>query len=75
MKASPLLISWHNDNLPVYSTHFDPHNSKGRFATAGGDNNVRLWRLERDGEQRTVIYLSTLIKVAPPAYWGVIIRD
>lgn len=64
MKASPLLISWHNDNLPVYSTHFDPNNSKGRFATAGGDNNVRLWRLERDGEQRTVTYLSTLIKVA-----------
>ncbi|KAI4286030.1 MAG: hypothetical protein L6R35_004508 [Caloplaca aegaea] len=62
MKASPLLISWHNDNAPVYSTHFEPHNSKSRFATAGGDNNVRLWRLERDGEQRTVTYLSTLTK-------------
>ncbi|KAL8785878.1 MAG: hypothetical protein Q9213_003110 [Squamulea squamosa] len=62
MKASPLLISWHNENTPIYSAHFEPHSSKGRFATAGGDNNVRLWRLERDGEHRTVTYLSTLIK-------------
>ncbi|KAI4284373.1 MAG: hypothetical protein L6R38_001479 [Xanthoria sp. 2 TBL-2021] len=62
MKASPLLISWHNENTPIYSAHFEPHSNKGRFATAGGDNNVRLWRLERDGEHRTVTYLSTLIK-------------
>ncbi|KAL8726813.1 MAG: hypothetical protein Q9166_006495 [cf. Caloplaca sp. 2 TL-2023] len=62
MKASPLLISWHNDNNPIYSTHFEPHGNKGRFATAGGDNNVRIWRMERNGEQRTVTYLSTLIK-------------
>jgi len=34
MKASPLLISWHNDNAPIYSVHFDP-NGKGRLATAG----------------------------------------
>lgn len=63
MKASPLLISWHNENQPIYSAHFEPHSNKGRFATAGGDNNVRIWRMERDGEQRTVTYLSTLIKV------------
>lgn len=63
MKASPLLISWHNDKSPIYSAHFEPHNSKSRFATAGGDNNIRLWRLERDGENRNVTYLSTLIKV------------
>ncbi|KAI4159025.1 MAG: hypothetical protein LQ342_006926 [Letrouitia transgressa] len=62
MKASPLLISWHNDNTPIYSAHFEPHGSKSRFATAGGDNNVRLWRLERDGEERAVAYLTTLIK-------------
>ncbi|KAL8965031.1 MAG: hypothetical protein Q9183_004070, partial [Haloplaca sp. 2 TL-2023] len=61
-KASPLLISWHNDNNPVYSAHFEPHGSKSRFATAGGDNNVRIWRLEPDGEERTVTYLSTLVK-------------
>lgn len=34
MKATPLLISWHNDNAPIYSVHFDP-NGKGRLATAG----------------------------------------
>ncbi|KAF6234732.1 hypothetical protein HO173_006952 [Letharia columbiana] len=61
MKASPLLISWHNDNLPIYSVHFEPH-GKGRLATAGGDNNVRLWKVEKDGEERNVTYLTTLIK-------------
>lgn len=34
MKASPILIAWHNDNAPIYSVHFDP-NGKGRLATAG----------------------------------------
>lgn len=63
MKASPLLISWQNDNLPIYSVHFEPH-GKGRLATAGGDNNVRLWKVERDGEERNVIYLTTLMKVS-----------
>ncbi len=62
MKASPLLVSWHNDNTPIYSAHFEPH-GKGRLATGGGDNNVRLWKLEREGEERTVTYLTTLIKV------------
>ena len=62
MKASPVLISWHNENSPVYSAHFDPH-SKGRCATSGGDNNVRLWRIANEGDERSVEYLSTLIKV------------
>ena len=62
MKASPLLVSWHNENTPIYSTHFEPH-GKGRLATAGGDNNVRLWRVEKEGEERTVTYLTTLMKV------------
>ncbi|PGH28104.1 hypothetical protein AJ80_00362 [Polytolypa hystricis UAMH7299] len=61
MKATPLLISWHDDNAPIYSTHFDPH-GKGRLATAGNDNNVRLWKIEATGEERKVTYLSTLIK-------------
>ncbi|KAJ5574375.1 Chromatin assembly factor 1 subunit B [Penicillium hispanicum] len=61
MKASPVLISWHNDNAPIYSVHCDP-NGKGRLATAGNDNNVRLWRVESTGEERKVTYLSTLIK-------------
>ncbi|EEH46242.2 uncharacterized protein PADG_08684 [Paracoccidioides brasiliensis Pb18] len=61
MKAIPLLISWHDDNAPIYSTHFDPH-GKGRLVTAGNDNNVRLWKVEANGEERRVTYLSTLIK-------------
>lgn len=61
MKATPLLIAWHNDNAPIYSVHFDPH-VKGRFATAGNDNNVRIWKAESTGEERKVSYLSTLIK-------------
>ncbi|KAK2839189.1 hypothetical protein FQN49_006388 [Arthroderma sp. PD_2] len=61
MKATPLLIAWHDDNAPVYSVHFDPH-GKGRLATAGNDNNVRLWKVESTGEERKVTYLSTLIK-------------
>jgi chromatin assembly factor 1 subunit B len=59
MKATPLLISWHNENAPIYSVHFDPH-GKGRLATSGGDNNVRLWRI--DGEDRRATYLTTLMK-------------
>ncbi|KAF2007376.1 WD40 repeat-like protein [Amniculicola lignicola CBS 123094] len=61
MKASPLLVSWHNENAPVYSAHFEPH-GKGRLATAGGDNNVRLWKIDANGEERKVTYLSTLVK-------------
>ncbi|KAF2731042.1 WD40 repeat-like protein [Polyplosphaeria fusca] len=61
MKASPLLVSWHNENAPIYSAHFEPH-GKGRLATAGGDNNVRLWKIENSGEERKVSYLSTLVK-------------
>ncbi|KAF2271153.1 WD40 repeat-like protein [Lojkania enalia] len=61
MKASPLLVSWHNESAPVYSAHFEPH-GKGRLATAGGDNNVRLWKVESNGDERRVTYLSTLVK-------------
>ncbi|KAL2823708.1 WD40-repeat-containing domain protein [Aspergillus cavernicola] len=61
MKATPLLIAWHNDNAPIYSVHFDP-NGRGRLATAGNDNNVRLWKVETVGQERKVSYLSTLLK-------------
>ncbi|KAF2021627.1 WD40 repeat-like protein [Aaosphaeria arxii CBS 175.79] len=61
MKAAPLLVSWHNENAPIYSAHFEP-GGKGRLATAGGDNNVRLWKVENNGEDRKVTYLSTLMK-------------
>ncbi|KIW07052.1 uncharacterized protein PV09_01943 [Verruconis gallopava] len=59
MKATPLLVQWHNDGTPIFSAHFEPH-GKGRLATAGGDNNVRLWKIESKGEERSVTYLSTL---------------
>ncbi|KAI9654414.1 MAG: hypothetical protein M1831_005380 [Alyxoria varia] len=61
MKAAPLLVAWHNESAPVYSVQFDPRNN-GRLATAGGDNNARLWRVEEDGENRKITYLATLAK-------------
>ncbi|KIW72207.1 hypothetical protein PV04_00418 [Phialophora macrospora] len=65
MKAGPLLIQWHSESQPIYSVHFDPH-GKGRLATAGGDNNVRLWSIEAQGEERKVTYLSTLTRHTQP---------
>ncbi|KAK5992838.1 putative WD repeat-containing protein C26H5.03 [Cladobotryum mycophilum] len=61
MKAAPLIINWHDQNAPIYSAHFEP-NGKGRLATAGGDNHVRIWKVEADGPERKVDYLSTLSK-------------
>jgi len=61
MKAAPLIINWHDQNAPVYSAHFEP-SGKGRLATAGGDNHIRIWRVQVDGEDRKVEYLSTLSK-------------
>ena len=42
MKASPIIVNWHAENAPIYSADFQPH-GKGRLATGGGDNNVRVW--------------------------------
>ncbi|KJZ77313.1 hypothetical protein HIM_03037 [Hirsutella minnesotensis 3608] len=61
MKATPLIINWHDQNAPVYAAHFEP-NGKGRLATAGGDNHVRIWKVEASGLERKVEYLSTLSK-------------
>ncbi|KAL2018407.1 hypothetical protein VTK56DRAFT_885 [Thermocarpiscus australiensis] len=63
MKATPLIINWHSEGNPhpIYSAHFEP-NGKGRLATGAGDNNVRLWKVEADGENRRVEYLATLSK-------------
>jgi hypothetical protein len=44
VKPTTHLVDWHrgdNGVNAIYSIHFDPH-GKGRFATAGGDNNVRV---------------------------------
>ncbi|GAO52729.1 hypothetical protein G7K_6799-t1 [Saitoella complicata NRRL Y-17804] len=44
MKAKAIQISWH-DTQPIYSAHFSPSHPN-KLATAGGDNNVRIWRLD-----------------------------
>ncbi|KAI9743582.1 MAG: hypothetical protein M1818_002897 [Claussenomyces sp. TS43310] len=61
MKSTPLIINWHDNSAPIYSCHFEPH-GKRRLATSGGDNNVRIWRIDSEGEDRKVEYLSTLSK-------------
>ncbi|KAL9061289.1 MAG: hypothetical protein Q9162_000163 [Coniocarpon cinnabarinum] len=61
MKAAPLLVAWHNDSAPIYSVQFE-HGGKGRLASAGGDNNVRLWKLNGSGGDQEVTYLSTLTR-------------
>jgi len=38
------LINHFHDLQPIYSAHFEP-SAKGRLATAGGDNNVRVFPL------------------------------
>ncbi|KOS18864.1 putative WD repeat-containing protein [Escovopsis weberi] len=61
MKAAPLIINWHDQNAPIYSAHFEP-GGRGRLATGGGDNQVRLWKVDADGPDRQVEYLATLSK-------------
>lgn len=41
MKATPLIINWHDQNSPIYSCDWEKA-GKGRLATAGGDSNVRV---------------------------------
>ncbi|KAF4632469.1 hypothetical protein G7Y89_g5658 [Cudoniella acicularis] len=61
MKAAPIIVNWHAENAPIYSADFQPH-GKGRLATGGGDNNVRLWRIDAEGEDRKVEYLCTMVR-------------
>ncbi|KAJ3107200.1 hypothetical protein HDU97_004620 [Phlyctochytrium planicorne] len=58
MKAETFLINWH-EKSPVFSADFEPtallddaHTNLRpyRLATAGGDHNVRLWKVLRDGD-------------------------
>ncbi|ANB14296.1 Cac2p [Sugiyamaella lignohabitans] len=72
MKAKVLTVHWHQENQPIYSAHFQPigpsinppgHEYSARLATAGGDNNIRIWRLEySQGVVKGVQYLATLAK-------------
>lgn len=78
MDASTLTIHWHDDSQPIYSVSFQPDHSRTaghsfRVATAGGDNNVRIWRVcnrkcdlaDASSTQKplaSVEYLSTLRK-------------
>ncbi|EER31082.1 hypothetical protein CTRG_05534 [Candida tropicalis MYA-3404] len=66
MEATTLTVHWHNDNSPIYSVDFQPNDSSTttssqsqRLATAGGDNNIRIWTL---GSSNTIDFLSTLHK-------------
>ncbi|KAF9178717.1 hypothetical protein BGZ51_007462 [Haplosporangium sp. Z 767] len=60
MRVKPLQIHWH-DKQPIYSAHFEP-GSKGRLATAGGDGNVRLWKVvkDKDKDSTHIEFLSSL---------------
>ncbi|KAK9466108.1 WD40-repeat-containing domain protein [Lipomyces arxii] len=65
MKAHALTLHWHTDNQPIYSANFQPTAAaNGRLATAAGDNNVRIWRVDltSEGLFPRVTYLSTLTK-------------
>jgi chromatin assembly factor 1 subunit B len=65
MEVNNLTIVWHDNNEPVYSVHFQPNldgTSSHRLATGGGDNNVRIWRLNKENDSVSVEYLSTLAR-------------
>ena len=47
MEASHLQIYWH-DSQPVYSLTFQKNSANDKLFTAGGDNKVRIWKLNRD---------------------------
>ncbi|KAI5964276.1 CAC2 [Candida pseudojiufengensis] len=61
MDATTIAVHWHDENKPIYSVDFQPTKDQSkslRLATAGGDNNVRIWKVI----ENSVEYLSTLIK-------------
>lgn len=67
MKSSTISVHWHDECQPVYSLHFQPGADRfKRLATAGGDNNARVWRVKYpksdDPLETTVEYLCTLRK-------------
>ncbi|KAI8320999.1 WD40 repeat-like protein [Martensiomyces pterosporus] len=78
MRVKTVQINWH-DKLPIFSVDFDGNYTDAagdgngwRFATGGGDNNVRVWRLrsqkERDMDPHTppVEFLASLNRHTAP---------
>ncbi|KAJ2081763.1 Chromatin assembly factor 1 subunit [Coemansia sp. RSA 988] len=73
MRVKTVQINWH-DGQPIFSVDFD-HNYEGseggwRFATGGGDNNVRIWRLrsvrEREDDGTAVEFVAGLNRHTAP---------
>lgn len=67
MNSATIAVHWHDDGHPVYSVSFQPcatTTKSPRLATAGGDNNVRMWHLNYASpiDDSSVEYLSTLRK-------------
>ncbi|SGZ51686.1 CIC11C00000000390 [Sungouiella intermedia] len=68
MNSATIAVHWHDDSQPVYSVSLQPvHYARSqRLATAGGDNNVRVWSIKYESlanlEETSVEYLSTLRK-------------
>lgn len=67
MNSATIAVHWHDDNQPVYSVDFQPGaRPAARLATAGGDNNVRIWKVNygtpNTPAETSVEYRSTLRK-------------
>lgn len=73
MNSETIAVHWHDDSQPVYSVSFQPLETQARLASAGGDNNVRIWRVNHtnnssssptssDPNATSVEYLLTLRK-------------
>ncbi|KAJ2355802.1 Chromatin assembly factor 1 subunit, partial [Coemansia sp. RSA 2618] len=76
MRVKTVQINWH-DKLPIFSVDFDhsyDNSQQGgwRFATGGGDNNVRIWRLrstaerEQDTQSPPIEFLASLNRHTAP---------
>lgn len=69
MNSATIAVHWHDDGQPVYSVSMEPtklRHRAHRLATAGGDNNVRVWHVNYGAvstlDETSVEYLSTLRK-------------
>lgn len=69
MNSTTLAIHWHDENQPIYSAdcQLRKDGQPARLATGGGDNNVRIWKVQHPEDptnvrETTVNYLSTLRK-------------